>query len=78
MPAVPMSSAQIVEDLAARIASGEYGEPGTQLPTYHELARLYDVGFTTIARVVLVLRDWQVVVGVPGRGTFVASLDDRG
>lgn len=72
MPALPMSSAQITEDLAARIGAGEYGPANTQLPTYTELARLYNVSFTTIARVILVLRDRGVVTGVPGRGTFVA------
>jgi GntR family transcriptional regulator len=75
MPALPMTSAQIVEDLSARIASGEYGPPGTQLPTYHELARLYSVGFTTIAGIVRILRDRGVVVGISGRGTYVAGPD---
>lgn len=68
-----MSAAQIVDDLTARIAAGEYGPPHTQLPTYHALARLYSVGFGTIARVILVLRERGVVYGVQGRGTFVAT-----
>ncbi len=62
----------IVDDLTARIAAGEYGSAGAQLPTYHALARLYSVGFGTIARVILVLRERGVVIGIPGRGTFVA------
>jgi GntR family transcriptional regulator len=67
-----MSAAQIVEDLADRIASGEYGPPHTQLPTYQALARLYNVGFGTIARVLLILRDRGVVYGLQGKGTYVA------
>lgn len=72
MPAVPMSAAQIVEDLTARIADGDYGPAGTQLPTYEHLAALYSVGMTTIAKVVLLLKVRGVVVTVQGRGTFVA------
>lgn len=76
MPAsapAPMSAAQIVDDLTQRIAVGEYGPPNTQMPTYQALARLYSVGFGTIARVLLVLRERGVVYGVQGRGTFVAE-----
>lgn len=67
-----MTSAQIVDDLAERIRLGEY-EPGTQLPTYAALAGLYDVSPATIAIVIRILRDRGVVVGVPGRGTYVAE-----
>lgn len=66
-----MSSAQIVEDLAERIRLGEY-KPGQQLPTYDSLSKLYDVSPATIAIVVRILRERGLVVGVPGRGTFVA------
>lgn len=66
-----MSSDQIVADLAERIAAGEYGPPGSQLPTYASLAALYDVSPATIAIVMRLLRDRGAVVGVRGRGTFV-------
>lgn len=72
MPAIPMSSAQIVEDLTARIAAGEW-EPGARLPSYNELAELYSVRFGVIARVILILRERGVIVGVPGKGTYVAE-----
>lgn len=68
-----MNAAQIARDLADRIARGEYGEPGTQLPTYAALAALYSVGESTIAKAILLLRERGVIVGVPGRGTFVAE-----
>lgn len=72
MPAIPMSSAQIVEDITARIRAGEW-EPGDRLPSYNELAALYSVRFGTIARVILILKERGLVVGVPGKGTFVAE-----
>ena len=77
MPAIPMSSAQIVDDLIARIAAGEW-EPGQRLPSYNELAELYSVRFGTIARVILILRERGVVVGVPGKGTYVAERNADG
>nr|WP_191841146.1 winged helix-turn-helix domain-containing protein [Catellatospora chokoriensis] len=70
MPAIPMSSAQIAEDITARIAAGEYA-PGSQLPTIAQLASLYNVSDGTISRVMIVLRTRGTIVGVPGRGTFV-------
>lgn len=71
---LPMSYLKIAEDLTARIKSGEY-PAGSQLPTYNELADLYSVSFSTITRVIGVLRLTGVVVGVPGRGTFVPEKD---
>ncbi|MEV0459575.1 winged helix-turn-helix domain-containing protein [Catellatospora methionotrophica] len=67
---VPMSYTQIADDLADRIKSGEY-PPGSKLPSYNELSTLYSVHFGTIARVIALLRDRGVVIGSPGRGTFV-------
>ena len=66
---IPMTSAQIIEDMTEKIRTGSY-PPGSQLPSYNELAGTYGVGFTTIARVMSTLRERGVVVGVPGRGTF--------
>lgn len=71
---IPMSSDQIAEDLTDRIARGEY-PPGTQMPTYRRLMDLYNVSYGTVARVITLLRERGVVVGVPGRGTFVAEDD---
>lgn len=71
---IPMSAAMIADDLAERIAAGEY-PPGSQLPTYRALSRLYGVGYTTISVVVLMLKERGVVVGVPGRGVFVPEPD---
>lgn len=65
-----MSSDDIARDLTERIRSGEY-PPGSQLPPYRVLAELYNVSLTTVAKVMTLLRERGVVVGVPGRGTFV-------
>ncbi|MGC9670482.1 winged helix-turn-helix domain-containing protein [Planosporangium sp. 12N6] len=67
---VPMTSYQIAADLTERIKAGEYA-PGSQLPTYATLANLYSVSPATIAGVMRILRERGVVIGVPGRGTFV-------
>lgn len=69
---ISMSAAQIADDIADRIAAGEY-RPGTALPTYRELAVLYSVGRTTVSVVILMLKERGLVVGEPGRGVFVAD-----
>lgn len=71
---IPMSSEQIAEDLTDRIERGQY-KPGTQLPTYHALSKLYSVSYATIARVMVLLRDRGTVIGVPGHGVFVPEKD---
>lgn len=73
VPTVPLNADQIARDLTERIAAGEHGPPGTQLPTYARLAALYSVSESTITKVIGLLRERGVVVGVPGRGTFVAE-----
>jgi GntR family transcriptional regulator len=73
MPKIPMNAEQIARDLTDRIKAGEHGEPGSQLPTYAALAGLYSVSESTITKVVGLLRERGVIVGVPGRGTFIAE-----
>lgn len=72
MPVIPMSSGEIAEDIASRIASGEY-QPGDKLPSYREIAELYGVHFATAARAMRDLRIRGLIVGSTGRGTFVAT-----
>jgi DNA-binding GntR family transcriptional regulator len=67
-----MSREAIAADLTERIKRGEY-QPGSQLPTYAVLADLYNVSPGTIAHVMTLLRERGIIVGVPGRGTFVAE-----
>ena len=73
VPKIPMNAEQIARDLTDRIKAGEYGEPGTQLPTYAALADLYSVSESTITKVIGLLRERGLIVGVPGRGTFTAE-----
>jgi len=67
-----MTYREIVEDLATRITAGEY-PPGSELPTYRQLAELYSVGVTTAARVYSILSDRGLVVGQTGRRMYVAE-----
>lgn len=67
---------QIADDISTRIAAGEY-PPGSQLPSYGQLATLYSVSISTAQRAILVLRTRGDAVGEPGRGVFVAELDDQ-
>ncbi|MFE7869781.1 GntR family transcriptional regulator [Micromonospora humida] len=61
---------QIADDIAARIASGEY-PPHERLPSTRELADLYSVSPGTIAKVQIVLRTRGLTYGVPGGGVYV-------
>lgn len=73
-PIVPitMSYREIADDLAARVAAGEYA-PGAELPSYKALAKLYSVSMSTAARAYGLLIDRGVIVGQQGRGVFVAG-----
>lgn len=74
VPAVPMSSNAIYQDLRDRILRGEAGyRPGEKLPTQGELADLYSVHRATISRAILLLSHEGLVVGRGGAGTFVAE-----
>ncbi|MGC5031376.1 winged helix-turn-helix domain-containing protein [Micromonospora sp. DT229] len=72
MPVPTGGYREVVEDMAARIKAGEYG-PGDRLPTYRELSDLYQVSVTTVQRAVIILQDRGLVVGLQGRGLWVAE-----
>lgn len=69
----PMSARQIADDLGGRITGGEYGPPGTKMPKRAELAELYSVGMTTIAKVILLLKERGLVDGVQGHASYVST-----
>jgi GntR family transcriptional regulator len=71
-----MSHLQIADDLAARIAAGEY-RPGDRLPRTVEIAALYSCSTSTAYRAVSLLRFKGIVVGVQGKGVYVATDADR-
>lgn len=70
MPARRLTYEQIADDLAARIADGEY-PPHTALPSLRELALLYSVSVPTIQKAHIILRERGLTYGVPGAGVFV-------
>jgi DNA-binding GntR family transcriptional regulator len=72
VPPVPLTYRQVADDLATRIARGEY-KVGESIPSYRELAELYSVSVSTASRAVALLRDRGLVIGAPGRGVFVAE-----
>ncbi|MGH8412915.1 MAG: aminotransferase class I/II-fold pyridoxal phosphate-dependent enzyme, partial [Pseudomonas sp.] len=60
----------IVDELATRIRAGQL-PPGTQLPTLRSLMNSHRIALATALRVYSELEASGLVVGEPGRGTFV-------
>lgn len=60
----------IVDGLIAQIRDGRLA-PGTRLPTHRDLARRHGIALATATRVYAHLARAGLVVGEPGRGTFV-------
>jgi DNA-binding transcriptional MocR family regulator len=60
----------IVDRLTAEIRDGRLA-PGTRLPTHRDLARQHGIALATATRVYAHLARAGLVVGEPGRGTFV-------
>jgi DNA-binding GntR family transcriptional regulator len=71
-PRVPPSR-HIADDLKRRIEAGEFGKPGSQLPSNAELAESYGTTRRTVARAMQALAEQHVVEIEPRWGTFVAQ-----
>ncbi|MEU7176512.1 MULTISPECIES: winged helix-turn-helix domain-containing protein [Micromonospora] len=69
-----MTYRQIADDIAARVATGEY-PPETKIPSYSQLSALYSVSIATVQRAILVLHAKGIVYGAPGRGVYVRGED---
>jgi GntR family transcriptional regulator len=69
---VPLTYRHIADDIQARIEAGEY-PPGSAIPSYRELSRIYTVSMATAQRAVRVLRERGVARGMRGRGVFVTQ-----
>lgn len=67
-----MSFREIADDMTARIRSGEY-PPGGELPSAAEIGKIYGVSKGTGERVLALLKDRGLTVGIAGVGTFVAT-----
>lgn len=63
---------QVAGGLRVAITSGEYA-PGSQLPTYQELADAWGVAVNTAKSAVAQLRDEGLVVIRHGKGSFVRT-----
>lgn len=70
MPPRRLSYRGIADDLESRIRSGEYA-PGARLPSYRELADIYDVSVSTASKAIALLVERGLIYGETGRGTFV-------
>ena len=70
MPTAEAPYRQIANDLTARIKSGDL-KPGDKLPSTRELAEQYKVHMNTASRALSLLHDRELIIGQPGRGTYV-------
>ena len=61
---------RIADDIRQKIQTGAYA-PGSQLPTYDELATEYQCSIAAVRRAVELLRQQGLVVTVQGKGSFV-------
>ena len=62
--------ARVANDLAGRIESGEFA-PGSMLPGERALAEEYGIAVGTVRRVLVDLRERDLIVTLPSLGTFV-------
>lgn len=76
MPPARLSYRQIADDLAERIARGEY-KPGQRLPSYSELAAMYSVSVTTAQSALRLLRERGLTWSDPGVATYVKGTPDE-
>jgi len=63
---------RVADHIAARIAAGDL-PPGSRLPGERDLAAEYGVAIGTARRAITELRERDLVVTLPAKGTFVAS-----
>ncbi len=64
--------ARIVNDIQARIASGEW-RPGHKLPSINEMKTIYECSEQPVKRAQDILKALSYVVSEHGRGVFVAE-----
>lgn len=63
---------RIVNEIAEKIKNGEL-VPGDKLPSTSKLADQYGVSTGTVYRALSLLHDRELIIGQPGRGTYVAD-----
>jgi GntR family transcriptional regulator len=75
MPPRRLTYEGIAADLRARIEAGEY-PPGSQMPSYSQVAAMYSVSVTTAQAALRMLRFAGLIRTELGRGTFVVGDED--
>ena len=65
---------RVADHIAARIAAGEF-PPDAMLPGERALAAYYEVALNTLRRALDVLREQELIVTLPAKGTFVTRPD---
>ncbi|MEU6535728.1 winged helix-turn-helix domain-containing protein [Streptomyces sp. NPDC047000] len=63
---------QVADELRREIQAGRY-KPGQKLPSLRELSERFDIAPMTATNALRALREDGLVMGVPGRGTFVRA-----
>src|SRR5450759_2357706 len=66
----PPKYAQVVEEMQRRIESGEY-QPGSLLPSEHQLSGEFGIARPTVVRALRVLRQEGWIETQQGKGSFV-------
>ncbi|MFI6758760.1 winged helix-turn-helix domain-containing protein [Micromonospora sp. NPDC050417] len=72
MPTAEAPFRLIANEITAKIKSGELA-PGDKLPSTSQLADQYNVSPGTVHRALSLLHDRDLIIGQPGRGTYVAD-----
>lgn len=72
MSTAPAGYKRIANDYTEKIRSGEL-PPGTKLPSTRQIAEMYGVGIGVAYRALSLLHDRDLIIGQPGRGTYVAE-----
>lgn len=76
MPTAPAPFREIANAFTAKIKSGEL-KPGDKLPSTRQIADQYGVSMNTAYRAMSLLHDRELIIGQPGRGTYVAGVAEK-
>jgi DNA-binding GntR family transcriptional regulator len=63
---------RIAGEIRGQIERGEY-RPGDQIPSMAKISETYSVSRGTARRVLVQLREWDLIETTPGWGSFVKS-----
>jgi DNA-binding GntR family transcriptional regulator len=63
---------QLADVLRTQIETGQL-PPRTRVPSLGALAAEYGIAVTTVQQAVKLLKSEGLIIGVPGKGTFVAE-----